>query len=335
MIVKNDRKNTQTPSPRSKHHHHASRTPLKRLTNAFVTAAAAQTAFSSSAQAFTNMRAPNPNQSHLSEDTPPHTINPITSLNNSTNNAHNTSLSEKVPPYDGTVWVSGNIFTPADPSTFVGVTYEGQADSNMEAFHGDAANTDWKIDCVKNAYNFQLQISANKTIPVRVSPDFGSVDAAQQEVARYGKILGQMPSFLQNDLAQIDMHKQGNHTYSANGSRHSILIYKEANDRLYGNKNFEHLEEATFHECVHAAVEAKHKDTPNYQAAMQADGVALSNYADKYPDREDLSESLLLIYAQEYKPNRLSDAQNKAIRETIPNRIAYAKKHIFQNPSLN
>lgn len=335
MIVKNARKTNQTPSSKSAHHHDASRTPLKRLTKALITAVAARSALAPTAQAFTNMRAPNPNQSYLPQDTSSHAINPIASPNASISTSLNTAFNKKVPPYDGTVWVSGNILTPADPSTFVGVTYEGQADSNMEAFHGDAPNTDWKIDCVKNAYNFQLQISANKTIPVRVSPDFGSVDAAQQEVARYGKILGQMPSFLQNDLAQIDMHKQGNHTYSANGSRHSILIYKEANDRLYGDKNFEHLEEATFHECVHAAVEAKHKDTPNYQAAMQADGVALSNYADKYPDREDLSESLLLIYAQEYKPNRLSDAQNKAIRETIPNRIAHAKKHIFQNPSLN
>lgn len=238
------------------------------------------------------------------------------------------------PPFKGTVWVNSHIYQPGDPSRYVGVTYEGQSDQTMEVFHGDTPNTDWHVETVHNAYCFQLQVSPQQTVRVHVAPDFGTQTAAQAEVERYGKMIGQMPSFLRKGLEQIDIHRDGNHTFSANGHRHSVLIYKEANDRMFGETQAPHLEEALFHELTHAAVEADHIHRSAYAEAMAADGIAISTYAADKPAQEDLSESLLMIYASLHRPDRLSADQQARIRETIPHRMAYAQQHIIKHPHL-
>jgi hypothetical protein len=226
------------------------------------------------------------------------------------------------------------VYRPGDPSRYIGVSYEGISDQAMEVFQGDTPNTDWHVETVKDVYCFQLQASTQHRIRVHAAPDFGSRQAAQAEVERYGKIIGQMPSFLTKGLKQIGIHNKGHHTFSANGQRHSMLIYKEANDQMFGEHNYPHLEEATFHELTHAAIEAGHIRSTDYALAVAADPIAISDYAANNPQQEDLSESLLMIYASQYRPERLTNAQKDKILGAIPNRIAYAQRHIIKHPHL-
>ena len=53
------------------------------------------------------------------------------------------------------------------------------------------------------------------------------------------------------------------------------------------------------------------------------DCVFISDYARSRPDNEDVAESFLPYFALRYFPERLTDADKAAIRNAIPNRLAY------------
>ncbi len=196
----------------------------------------------------------------------------------------------KKPPYSGTVWISDKIITPEDPSTYCGLTYEGLEDTFMSQYRGHTPQSGWGMYFTRDTFHFKVEVSATHTINFNVNPDYGSQEAAEKDAAKYGKIIGQLPSALQNGIKQIYLHNNGNHSQSANGYAHYITIHAEQ-DRVHPTFS----EEVMFHEAVHASLEIKTQRTRAYDLAMEKDGVGISTYAESRPDREDLTESLLPI----------------------------------------
>ena len=75
------------------------------------------------------------------------------------------------PPFGGTVFISPDIITTADPSGLTGVTYTGRGDRTL----WDYRVLDW---ITVNTYLFEARIYG-RSIEFQVNPEFGSVDAAR------------------------------------------------------------------------------------------------------------------------------------------------------------
>ena len=110
--------------------------------------------------------------------------------------------------------------------------------------------------------------------------------------------------------------------FSYGGGNNNILIHVgKTPDFLAGGA----LEEVLMHEAVHTSLDPDHRMASGWLAAQAADGEFISDYAEEYPETEDLAETFVPFFAVEYRADRIPPAMAKTIRETIPNRIAYLK----------
>ena len=57
--------------------------------------------------------------------------------------------------------------------------------------------------------------------------------------------------------------------------------------------------------------------------AENKDGNFISTYARDYPDREDITESVVPWLAVTYRSSRMDQAKVDTVKKTIPNRISY------------
>ncbi|MYA63463.1 MAG: hypothetical protein F4Y21_02190 [Gemmatimonadetes bacterium] len=114
----------------------------------------------------------------------------------------------------------------------------------------------------------------------------------------------------------------GEGLFGGNPYNGSILIHTEdSSTRLAIDEGF--LEEVLMHEAAHASLDMEHRDAPAWLVAQQADGVAISGYAEEFPGREDVAESILPYFAVRYKPERLSASLLWLMTMTTPNRWDY------------
>ena len=231
------------------------------------------------------------------------------------------------PPFDGTLWLSPDTITTADPSGLTGVTYTGRGHRTI----WDYRVLDW---ITVNAYLFEVRIRGRR-IEFQVNPEFGSVDAARAEVDTYAPALGRLPAVLLSraekvhvnagDPAHPDsvrrgrLHRRVKNVFGGNYFDRSITIHTGFGQRILRDG---FLEEALFHEGAHVSLD-NHQDAPGWRAAQEADGEFISDYARDFPDREDVAESVLLYFAMRYRPDRLSAGQRAAIADTIPTRLQY------------
>ncbi len=58
-------------------------------------------------------------------------------------------------------------------------------------------------------------------------------------------------------------------------------------------------------------------------AAQEADDRFISTYAEDFPDREDIAESIVPYIAVRYRSDRISEQLRSTILDAIPNRIDY------------
>lgn len=215
------------------------------------------------------------------------------------------------PPFGGTVWISPDVISPADPTSLRGVTYAGRG---LREFWDRPAERWVTID----VYRFDVRYAVVQ-LEFQVHPDFGSVEAARLEVDTYAPVLGRLPAALlagarEVEITAVDEVLQGNEA----GIFH---VYTGAGEELIRNG---FLEEVFFHEGAHASLDRVHRDAAGWRTAQQQDdGVFISTYARDHPQREDVAESILPYFAVRYRPERLTDADRLAILTAIPNRLAY------------
>jgi hypothetical protein len=211
------------------------------------------------------------------------------------------------PPYSGTAFVTNDLITPQDPSSFVDLTYAGTGTRTM--FDRRVAQF-----ITVEPHLFDAEFGTTVTVEIQVNPEFSRQDA-ETEARTYAESVGRLPAFLFRDLETMWIHA-GVELFG--GGNRNILIHTGQGEN-YGAS----LEEIFVHEAVHTSIDAYHRDEARWLEAVAADGVAISTYARDFPQREDLAESVGPYLAYRLRPDRLSATDIQKIEETMPNRIQY------------
>ena len=218
-----------------------------------------------------------------------------------------------IPPFSGTVWVTPDILGPEDPSSFGSVTYAGRGIREIFDRRADAWIT-------VNAYLFDVKFG-ERTVEWQFNPEFGSEEATRVEIDVFAPAIGRLPAALLSNLQEVEVNA-GEGLFGGNPYNGSILIHTEdSSTRLAIDEGF--LEEVLMHEAAHASLDMEHRDAPAWLVAQQADGVAISGYAEEFPGREDVAESILPYFAVRYKPERLTASLLWLMTMTTPNRWDY------------
>lgn len=220
------------------------------------------------------------------------------------------------PPFSGTIFMDPDIITSADPSTFDGLTYTGQASRVMF----DRRVNDW---ITVNAYLFDAEFDDGLSSEVQVNPEFGSEAAAREQALKYAEVIGRLPAALRTDVETVWIH-QGTQPFGGGNDNLLIHIGQAA---LYEADGI--LEETFVHEAAHTSLDAAHAASPGWLAAQAADPVFVSTYARDFPTREDIAESFLPWLAVRHRRNRIDDALANAILLAIPNRLEYFDDRAF------
>ena len=213
------------------------------------------------------------------------------------------------PPYSGTVWFSSEIITDADPSAFVSYIYKGQANRTMFD-----RRTGWTT---YYAYLFDVQFGSTVTLEFMVNPEF-SRDDAEVQVQRYALPLGKIPAFLFQNIKEVYIHRGDIGLGGGSGGDLTIHTDRAERDLQDGV-----LEEEFIHEAAHITMDAYYLNSSGWQVAMNADGMAISQYALDNPDREDFAESLGPYLGYRFRANRLNATQISNVENTIPYRVTY------------
>lgn len=217
---------------------------------------------------------------------------------------------QSVPPFSGTIFLSGDIITSLDSSSFESVTYTGQGSRTMF----DRRVNKW---ITVNAYLFNALFNDGLSAEIQVNPEFSSSDLALVEAEKYGPIIGRLPTVLRSSLQTVWIHKGTN---PFGGGNNNLLIHT-GQTALYEADGI--LEETFVHEASHTSLDGPHAASLGWLAAQTADGEFISTYARDNPDREDIAESFLTYLAIKYRSDRISAELIQTITQTIPNRIAY------------
>ncbi len=217
------------------------------------------------------------------------------------------------PPLAGTVWITPDIITSTDPTSFGSVTYAGRGIRTVF----DRRVARW-IDV--NAYLFDV-LFGDRQVEFQLNPEFGSSEASRAEVDRFGPAIGRLPAALLSNFREVEINA-GEGLFGGSSHQGGLLIHTQDNatDRAL-RRGF--LEEVLLHEAAHMSLDMLYADSADWQAAQAADGVHISDYARDFPQREDVAESILMYFAVRYVPDRLTPELHWLIVTTIPNRIAY------------
>ena len=221
---------------------------------------------------------------------------------------------DAMPPWGGTVWITPNILTDGDPSSLDRVTYTGR---------GMRDYWDGKTVVTVEAYLFDAVYGGHR-IEFRAHPDYGSREAAQEEVDRYAHILGRLPMVL---LTGSHAAELGTVVGGFAGGTEGIYIM----DSIDGLKQIDNgfIEEILIHEGGHTSLDRFHADSPDWLAAQEVDGNFISTYARDNPNREDIAETFINWFAVRYKPERVTSHYLNTTLDTVPNRLAYFDEQNF------
>ncbi len=216
---------------------------------------------------------------------------------------------EAKPPFGGTIFVSGNIITPEDPSAFVSITPNGREERRM------FDRRPGKMEKV-NAYIFNAKFDDGQTMIVQVNPEFGE-KRAFEEAKKYSLVIGQMPFVLRKDVERVTIH-DGKKPFG--GGNRGLLIHTGMGESYIRGGI---LAETLYHEASHTSLDRTHAGNKDWLTAQKEDPEFISGYAKSHPRREDVAETYLMYFAVRYKPERISKKLRDTIKGAVPNRIKY------------
>jgi hypothetical protein len=232
----------------------------------------------------------------------------------------------QTPPFDGTIFIAPDIIKDSDPTSFVGLTYTGQAIRSMYDRRGDTTKE-------YNAYLFIATFDDGVEMEIQVNPEFEQTSAMNQ-AETYARAIGQLPFTLRKHINYVFMH-DGNYDWSGNYNG-SNGVYDSSGDTNFSDgwllihtlRGEEYiaddiLAETLIHEAIHAVFDKFHADNAQWKLAQQQDIGFISTYAQQHHTREDLAESFVPYLAIRYKSDRISQELHQTISETMEHRINY------------
>ncbi|MGV3624049.1 MAG: hypothetical protein ACO1OB_24745 [Archangium sp.] len=213
------------------------------------------------------------------------------------------------PPYAGTAYIDADAMQASDPSSFIDLTYTGRGVRTMFDRRTNSYNQ-------VNALLFDARFGISKHVEIQVNPEFSQA-VAEQHARFYAHAVGQLPAFLFRDLDTMWIH-DGNDLFG--GANRNILIHVQQGQYLamYG-----WLEEVLLHEATHTSLDSYHLMMPRWLEAMNADRVAISDYARDNPMREDVSETVPVWFFSRFRSQRLEASMLMTIERAVPNRLRY------------
>ncbi|GGD04526.1 hypothetical protein [Hyunsoonleella pacifica] len=199
-----------------------------------------------------------------------------------------------------------------DPDTFISIEYLGQFNREIPS-KGQFELND------PNAYVFEATFTGGKKIGIWCRSNFGSVERATEYANKLTDKLGKLPVFMRDDLNHVAVI-DGTGGASAEPDGKFFFIFSERIDeRIAGNQ----LEATVFHETAHVYFEKRYGASTEWLNARQKDGVYMTEYAQRIPDKEDIPETAIFVYTMVKYPGRLSQSIEDWVRNSIPNRYEF------------
>lgn len=223
------------------------------------------------------------------------------------------------PPFDGTIYITGDIITSSDPSLFSEIEYKGTGLREMF----DRRNGGAWINI--EPYLFDTSFSDGLKTEIQINPEF-TLEEATVEANKYAFLIGQLPTGLRKDVQTMWIHK-GEGSYG--GGNNNLLVHTGESKFLENWWTGNIIEETLIHEATHTSIDAYHypdNETDGaawIDAVSKDDGCYISSYARDNPYREDLAELMPLYVAVRYFPDRISSDIRDKILSCNFNRIKY------------
>ena len=223
-----------------------------------------------------------------------------------------------IPPFaKGTIFIDPDIITDADKTTFVSLSYVGQAKRTMIDHRVNKSLT-------LSPYIFNSFYEDGLSFEIQVNPEFKDAIKAEEIALKYAEIIGRLPIDLRVDLEIITIHDGVEYF---RGGNNNIWIYT-GQSSYYESDGI--LEEVFVHEGSHVSLDQKYAPSREWVNAQELDGNFISHYARDFFRREDMAESFLAYLALRYRSDRVAQSTKDKILETIPHRIQF-----FDDLNLN
>lgn len=215
------------------------------------------------------------------------------------------------PPFGGTSFVTDDLITASDPSSFQDLSYRGTGtrtmfDRRTAAFEEVEAHL---FDAVFGA-------RTGKVVEIQVNPEFTRAEA-ETHARHYAEVVGRIPSFLFRDIDTFWIHAGTN---PFGGGNRNLLIHTGMGVDYEARGS---LEEIFVHEASHTSMDAYHASADEWLAAVGADGAWISTYARDNPGREDVAETVGPFLALRFRSERVDASTLSSIESSIPNRLRY------------
>jgi hypothetical protein len=200
----------------------------------------------------------------------------------------------------------------SDPDALGCVVSKGRArlempDKRRNALFGDGV------------FVFEARYLDGARVELWAHADFGSERKASKTVKAVATAVGRLPAFMRQKLNHVVVHK-GDETAFAESESNFFVVYSQNVAKRISTHD---LEETVFHESVHATLDQKHAGKSAWKRAQRKDNTFITGYGAEEPQKEDFAETMLLAYTLIKYPGRLPAKVEHAVRERIPNRLAY------------
>lgn len=226
--------------------------------------------------------------------------------------------------FHGTVWDLPMLFGEDDPNTFESLIYMGQG-LRMTYDHRDTPEG-WKN---RSNYLFNATYSNGYTIEFQMSTEFEDFDELSELALAYAYDLGRLPKIM---FKQLKTYSVFNAPFVAGGGSNNIVVGHNFNDPITQNIA---LTELNLHEAAHVSLDWVFGgliQEARWLKAAADDNYYISSYAENFPLREDIAETISVYLLFRYRPDRTNPDLIEMFRRLIPNRIAYFDEFDFSFP---
>ena len=226
--------------------------------------------------------------------------------------------------FHGTVWDLPMLFGENDPNTFESITYMGQG-LRMTYDHRDAPEG-WKY---RSNHLFNATYSNGSTIEFQMSTEFEDFDELSELALAYAYDLGRLPEIM---FKQLKTYSVFNAPFVAGGGSNNIVVGHNLNDPITQNIA---LTELNLHEAAHVSLDWDSGGViqeSRWLKAASDDNYYIAHYAENFPLREDIAETISVYLLFRYRPDRIQPELIEMFRRLIPNRIAYFDEFDFSFP---
>lgn len=191
-----------------------------------------------------------------------------------------------------------------------------------------AMDKDPSTPLMQKAYVYRANFTDSTPVDLLIDIDF-TPEEAKAWADKLAQRFGVQPKIHRDNYFHLMFIKGGLGGATAESSGHFFAIFEERMLlRIGQNKG----EETIHHEGTHAGIQQAGNgrgynflDSPEWKAAVAADGAFITQYA-MTNAQEDFAESSLFAYAMIFHPERFPDADFAKVWNQIPNRIAFFRK---------